>query len=151
MDLLERFKIISSQYEDSLFEIIKEVIDEAKVNALDKNLNPVETFILINEKLQKLYKNLVLTQGIISDEKQYTEKHIYYIISEKVYERIDLYLRPVLANARKYIEERANELLYCTSLDEMQEKYNSLMELLSNKVIQDNSYLIEDIKLTRFM
>lgn len=151
MELLDKFKSILNQYEDSLYEIIKDFIDEVLVEAKNNNLNPVETFILINEKLQDFYKKMVIIQGIVSDEKRCNEKHIDYIISERVYDRIDLYLKPVLIDARKYIQKRANELLYCTSLDEMQEKYNSLMGLLSNKVIQDNSYLTEDIRLTRFM
>lgn len=150
MDLLDEYKLITNQYEDSLFNIIKKVIDDAKEEAFNCNMNPVDTFIYINDKLVRMYKQMLITQEIISDEKQYTKKLVSYVISEKLFERIESYMQPVISCTRKYIEEKANDLLDSTSLDELQEKHKFLMDLLSNKTIQDNSYLYEDIELTRF-
>lgn len=148
--MLEEYKLITNQYEDALFNIIKKVIDEAKEKAVNSNMNPVDTFIFINDKLVQMYKQMLISQEIISDEKQYTKRLVNYVISEKLLERIDSYMQPVILCTREYIKEKANDLLDSTSLDELQEKYKFLMSLLSNKTIQDNSYLYEDIELTRF-
>lgn len=112
---------------------------------MQKKLNPISTFIHVNEKIEYGYIQLTLTKGIIVSEKDYSECHNQLIISEKLLEKIYTYIEPITKNAR--IEIKADYILMSSSLEELKEEYNNLMKLLSNDIIQKNSYVYEEIEL----
>jgi antitoxin component YwqK of YwqJK toxin-antitoxin module len=71
------------------------------------------------------------------------------MISEDLQERIWTYLNPVIENARNYIIKKAQEVCESTTLDELQTSYDELFTLLSNKTIQHNSFVYEDLDITK--
>jgi len=147
MELIERISIITKQYEDNLFEIIKEEIDKSKIEVEKKNLSPIETFIYVNEKLQKIFAQLALVEGTIKDEKDYIESLNSYIMPENLQERIYTYLSPIIEEARNYIKSMCEDVLASTSLSDLRNNYNKLLSILSIKAIEENDYLYEGIKL----
>lgn len=149
MDFIEKFNIINKQYEDDVFNLFKCIIDEAKLESTNLKYNPVECLCYVCGVINNAYIQLAISNEIISDEKSFTKSYIKYIISEKLFERIEMYIQPLYDNVREYIVKLANDLLYSTSLEELKEKYEFLMSLISNKIVQENSYLYEDIQLER--
>lgn len=147
--MLKEFENITKKYDDSMFEIFKRVIDEAKTESKKNNLDSIEIFIYVSDKLRFAYAQLALAQGIISNENNYNEALNKYIISEKLLERICVYTAPIAEAARNAIKLKAEEILQSTSLDELQNEYNSLFSLLSNDSIQENPWLYEAIELTK--
>ena len=147
MNLLENFSMLLKEQDEDLFEIFKQLIDNAKIEAKEKNLNPISTFIHVNEKIEYGYIQLALAKGIIVREKDYSECHNQLIISEKLLEKIYTYIEPITKNARKEIKLKVNYILMSSSLEELKEEFNNLMKLLSNDTIQKNSYVYEEIEL----
>ena len=147
--MINEYISINKKYEDDLFNIIKKVIDEAIMETENICLNPVDSFIFINDKLVSFYKQMAIVNGIISNEKSFTNGHIKYLISERLFIRIDEYLEPIYCSVKNYISIKANEVLESSTLGEMQEKYNSLILLSNNKAIKENSFLYDDIELKK--
>ena len=48
-----------------------------------------------------------------------------------------------------YIIKKAQEVCESTTLDELQTSYDELLSLLSNKTIQHNSFVYEDLDITK--
>ena len=71
MNLLENFSMLIKEQDEALFEIFKQLIDKAKTEAIEKNVNPISTFIYVNEKMEYGYIQLALAKGIILREKDY--------------------------------------------------------------------------------
>ena len=149
MELIETFKELTTKYDNSMFEIFKSIIDEGKKEAEERSFDPIETFILVNEKLQNTFAQLALVQGIVSETKNYNDSLSSYIVSEKLQERIYSYLGPIIKEVRKTIKQKGEEVLESTSLDELQDRYNSLLSVLSMKPIQENEYLYQGIEFTK--
>ena len=147
MNLSEIFSELLKKQDESLFEIFKQLIDNAEIEAKEKNLNPILTFIHINEKIEYGYIQLALAKGIIDNEEDYTEYHNQLIVSEKLLEKIYTYIEPITQNARKEIKIKVDYTLNSHTLEELKERYEILMELLSNNTIQKNSYVYEELKL----
>ena len=147
MNLSEIFSELLKKQDESLFEIFKQLIDNAEIEAKEKNLNPILTFIHINEKIEYGYIQLALAKGIIDNEEDYTEYHNQLIVSEKLLEKIYTYIEPITQNARKEIKIKVDYTLNSPTLEELKERYEILMELLSNNTIQKNSYVYEELKL----
>jgi hypothetical protein len=66
--MINEYISINKKYEDDLFNIIKKVIDEVIMETENICLNPVDSFIFINDKLVSFYKQMAIVNGIISDE-----------------------------------------------------------------------------------
>lgn len=147
MDFKEEFKMLTNQYDDAVFLIFKQIIDDAIEKCKNDNLNPILTFIFVNDTLKSTYIDLALIKGIIKAKEGYNEAHIKLIISENVEERIYNYIAPITDLARKSIKKEAKNILYSSSLEELKSKYTKLSSLLSNKTIQENSYVYEGIQL----
>lgn len=147
MNLSEIFSELLKKQDESLFEIFKQLIDNAEIEAKEKNLNPILTFIHINERIEYGYIQLALAKGIIDNEEDYTEYHNQLIVSEKLLEKIYTYIEPITQNARKEIKIKVDYTLNSPTLEELKERYEILMELLSNNTIQKNSYVYEELKL----
>lgn len=149
MNLQKEFKTLTTQFDDSMFQIFKEVIDTAKDKAKNLNLDPISTFIFINEQLKLAYIELALETGIIIKKEEYNDAHNKLIISERLNEKIYNYIEPISQKARKEIKLKAEKILEVTSLDELQKEYNNLMILLSDKTILANDYVFQDIELKK--
>ena len=87
--------------------------------------------------------------GLGGSKESYNEAHNNLMISENLQERILTYLNPVIENARNYIIKKAQEVCESTTLDELQTSYDELLSLLSNKTIQHNSFVYEDLDITK--
>jgi len=147
MNILENFSLILKQHDETLFEIFKQLIDNAKIEAKEKNLDPILTFIHVNDNIEYGYIQLALAKGIIIRKEDYTEYHNQLIVSEKLLEKIYVYIEPITKNAREEIKLKAGYILASSTLEELKEEYKNLMELLSNNTIQKNSYVYEELEL----
>lgn len=153
MGLVEEFTVITEEYDNKLFNIFKRVIDVALKDSEDSKMNPIETFIHVNAELESSYVELALALGIITEERVTTYEKFSLNsapISEKLLERIDAYMEPIVKEARKIIRQKAKEVQCATSLEELQEKYNHLMAILNNESILNFSYIFEDLEINDF-
>lgn len=153
MKLVDEFTIITEEYDNKLFNIFKRVIDVALKDSKDSNMDPIETFIYINDKLESSYVELAVALGIVTEEsiKVYGKNSLRSApISEKLFERIDAYMEPVVKEAREVIRRKAEEVQRATSLEELKEKYNHLMAILNSEAISNFSYIFEDLEINDF-
>ena len=149
MDLIEEFATITKAYDDALFQIFKRVIDTSITKNQENKLDDLTIFINVFETLKESYINLAIATGIISSKEYYNEAHNNLMISENLQERILTYLNPIIENARNFIIKKAQEVCESTTLDELQISYDELFTLLSNKTIQHNSFVYEDLDITK--
>jgi len=153
MAIQDDFIFITEEYDNKLYNVFKKVIDEAKIYTKKSNMNAIETFEYVNKKLELAYVELALALGIISNKAAYIETCNFPVrinppLSEKLIERIYYYMDDIIKEVQKVIAEKAEDILISETLDELQEKYNELQSILSNKTISESPYLYEGLELT---
>lgn len=149
MTTLAQFTILTSQHDNALFEVFKKIIDNAKVETEKNWLDSISAFIFVIDNLESAYAQLALAMGIISSEKEYNQSYNKFIISEKLSERIYTYLESITQAAREDIKKKAQDVKDAFTLSELHQKYDALNSLLSNKTIQQNSYVYEGISFVK--
>ena len=147
MSLVEDFTKITDEYDNKLFEKFKTVIDQSILESKELRLDGIDSFIYIITKLEEAYIELALAIGIVTEEtiKADTYFRINPPISEKLTERIYTYLEPITIEAQEAIKLLAEQVTLSTSVTEMQENYNRLNNILTNKTIAENPYLIDEL------
>lgn len=150
MALVDEFTTVTEEYDNNLYNIFKRVIDEATLYSKQASMDPIETFIHVNKKLEISYVELSVALGITSKEKaHFAFQNNKPPLSEKLQERIFTYMEPITNEARNTIKLKAEDVLSATSLEELQEKYNSLLSMLSKEPISKSPYLYEGLELTK--
>lgn len=149
MTTLSQFTILTSQHDNALFDIFKNIIDEAKAETEKNWLDSISAFIFVIDNLESAYAHLAMAMGIIATEKEYNEGLNKFIVSEKLSERIYTYLEPITQAAREDIKKKAEEDKDAFTLSELHKKYGALNSLLSNKTLQQNSYVYEGISFVK--
>ena len=146
MSIYNKFSDITKEYDNKLYIVFKEIIDQAIKEADNKKMDSIMKFIYVNSKLESAYVELALALGIISDNNpSELPKRIDPPISENLLERIYEYINPIIESAKMRIKQKAEYVLQSSNLLELKERYTDLMKILSADEIQENSYLIEDI------
>jgi len=146
MSIYNKFSDITKEYDNKLYIVFKEIIDQAIKEADNKKMDSIMKFIYVNSKLESAYVELALALGIISDNNSSElPKRIDPPISENLLERIYEYINPIIESAKMRIKQKAEYVLQSSNLLELKERYTDLMKILSADEIQENSYLIEDI------
>ena len=143
MSLSNEFKILTQQFDESIFQIFKKVIDEAKEEAQKNDLDSILTFISINDKIKYCCIQLALANGIIENENDYNESHNSLIISENLLKKIYTYIEPITEKAKNEITCKVKSISNSNSVEDLQNACNNLFSLLSNKTIQENAYLYQ--------
>lgn len=142
MTIYNMFTDITKEYDNKLYAVFKEIIDQAIIEADNKKMDSIKKFIYVNSKLESAYAELALALGIITNKTELSKR----IISEKLLERIYEYINPIIEFAKMEIKQKAEYVLQSSSLLEFQERYDCLKQILSTDEIQENPYLIEDIE-----
>lgn len=150
MALADEFTTVTEEYDNNLYNIFKKVIDEAQLYSKQANMDPIETFIHVNKSLEISYVELSVALGITSKEKaHFAFQNNKAPLSEKLQERLFAYIEPITNEARNAIKLKAEDVLSATPLEELQEKYNSLLSILSKKPISSSPYLYEGLEFTK--
>lgn len=150
MALVDEFTTVTEEYDNNLYNVFKKVIDKAKLYSKQANMDPIETFIHVNKSLEDSYIELSVALGITSKEKaHFAFQNNKAPLSEKLQERLFTYIEPITNEARNAIKLKAKDVLSATSLEELQEKYNSLLSILSKEPISKSPYLYEGLEFTK--
>lgn len=145
MTIYNMFTDITKEYDNKLYVVFKEIIDQAIIEADNKKLDSIKKFIYLNSKLESAYVELALALEIITNKTE-LPRRIDPPISENLLERIYEYINPIIESAKMGIKQKAEYVLQSSNLLELQERYDYLKQILSTDEIQENPYLIEDIE-----
>lgn len=153
MSLTNEFININKEYDNKLYDTFKKVIDEALTESKNNNMNPIEIYIYVNEKLESAYVELALAMGLITKNEIYmppydVQSRVKPPISDNLFDRISAYMEPFIEEARKAIKLQAEEILQSKNLEELQEKYHKLEKILSIQSISEAPYLYENLYFT---
>ena len=88
MSLLEEFTKLTTEYDNSMLEIFKNIIDNAIKESEKNNMDAVSTFIFVNTKIKYAYTQLALATGIITKEENYNNVFTYDFIPRREYEQL---------------------------------------------------------------
>ena len=147
MSLFERFKEITARHDDELFLVFKEIIEKAKTEAEDKNMNGVVKYNYINSKIEETYVMLASLTGVVDTIKD-EETRAYAIqkciinppVSEKLEEKIYDYIKSQENEARDYIKSVASKVLESDDVETLTENYKeleNLMQLIDSSIYSD--------------
>ena len=147
MELLDEFIKITTEYDNTLFEIFKREIDEAVIHCNKNNLNTIDTYIFVNKKIELLYAKLSIAMGLIPNELSYNSTN--YPVSENLLGRICDYVDELSNLARNEIKKIAEDVLESTTIEELQDKYNKLSRIMNELNENNSDFIYEGIELKR--
>ena len=145
MSIGNDFISIVNEYDNKLYDIFKKIIENTALYAKENNMNSIETYIIITEKLETSYVDLALAMGIISPYDVPNE--INPPITERLLERIYESMEPFIQDARDEIKLQAEDVLNSKTLDELKEKYEKLSHILNTPLISESQFLFSDLDL----
>ena len=68
---------------------------------------------------------------------------------DDLFERISIYMNPLIEEARKFIKLQAEEILKSKNIQELQEKYHKLEQILSIQSISEAPFLYEKLEFNK--
>jgi len=145
MSIGNDFISIVNEYDNKLYDIFKKIIENTALYAKENNMNSIETYIIITEKLETSYVDLALAMGIISPYDVPNE--INPPITERLLERVYELMEPFIQDARDEIKLQAEDVLNSKTLDELKEKYEKLSHILNTPLIAESQFLFSDLDL----
>lgn len=145
MSIGNDFISIVNEYDNKLYDIFKKIIENTALYAKENNMNSIETYIIITEKLETSYVDLALAMGIISPYDVPNE--INPPITERLLERVYELMEPFIQDARDEIKLQAEDVLNSKTLDELKEKYEKLSHILNTPSIAESQFLFSDLDL----
>jgi hypothetical protein len=145
MGIVDDFSDIVSDYETRLFNKFKEIIDSSLSIAREENMNPLDTYLFVNNKVEEAYKMLAYVLGDIA----YPEfvQEVDPPVSDRLMEKIDDYINPLCDLAINEIQRQFDEVMSSSNLGEFMEKYEAFKNMLSEKNVKD--FMYEDIKIKK--
>lgn len=145
MSIGNDFISIVNEYDNKLYDIFKKIIENTALYAKENNMNSIETYTIITEKLETSYVDLALAMGIISPYDVPNE--IKPPITERLLERVYELMEPFIQDARDEIKLQAEDVLNSKTLDELKEKYEKLSHILNTPLIAESQFLFSDLDL----
>ena len=132
------FKEIVEEYNNKLIMIFKNIISKAANEAIENEMDAIETFIYINEELENGFERLANAKGEI-----YIRDTFQMPVDEKIYIELFDYIDSYLDDAINEFKELVNDVLNSNSIEELKEKQNKLRKVLNTSVICQYKDLFE--------
>ena len=145
MSNYERFKKISTDYDNQLYAIFIEVIDTAISYATEKKMDPLDKFLYVDNEIEQAYRELACAMGIIVSPD--TPYEVTPPISDDLMERIYSYTDPLVNEAREVLQREVDKIIDSSTLGELMEKYDTFKKMLDDKCIKP--FMYEDIEIKK--
>ncbi len=138
MLLYEEFENVTIEYEQKIFEIFKRTIDAAIVEATKQNMNALDKYVYIRDRVEVGFRELASVQGY---------NHEYPYISDTLIERIYSYYEHITNEARIFLQAKVDEMMECDNLGELLNKLEEFNKLIKEKSLED--YMYNDLELKK--
>lgn len=122
---------IKNKLENAIITHLDNAIKQAALEAKEKSLDPIQTYILIDNKVSEIIRNI---ESIFES----------YSMSDEVYDQILKLMEPYDEAKEKEIEKRVDIILNSKTLRELFDRTEELSTLLYQiECFQDTDYVIK--------
>lgn len=143
MDIDQKIQNAANDFQNTIYDLLKQVIDEGILFSESNQYDEVDTFLYVINLLENKYKMLASIFNTATSEYDIWLMEHYPDVESK----IDDYIEPLVEKACKRLQSIISVVLESNNYGELAENYTKIDQYLTSKGIKKYDYLLDGLKI----